>query len=122
MTMEQVKGQLLPILCSVRNRDENLGMSSVRKRVIKEILSIPIDGKPLRELINCWINGKLVELDPDQSLPKPILNPNTLDAVDVKGVFPHVATAISRALVVQSKSIQEDMLKERWVKAIKEEK
>lgn len=30
--MEQVKGQLLHILCSVRNKDENLGMVATRTR------------------------------------------------------------------------------------------
>ncbi len=40
-----------------------------RRYVKSSILSIPVEGKTIKELIEGWTNGKLRELDPNQSLP-----------------------------------------------------
>ncbi len=80
------------------------------KNDVDPILSIPVEGKTIKELIEGWTNGKLRELDPDQSLP----NLKHWDEEDArKGI-----ASLELDIEMQARS---SMLKDNWVKVLAKE-
>ena len=83
-------------------------------RVADQILALTYNGFTLRRLVETALTVKEGEclgvVKMNAELPSKTLSGDALDAIEVKGVFPHVATAITLALARQSQHIQQDML------------
>lgn len=56
----------------------------------------------------------------DQELPEKTLSGDALNAIEIKGRFPHVSCAIAAALAQQSIHIQQDMLTAGFIKVLKQ--
>ena len=96
---EKLMEKIREILAIVEG-DNAYPLEECEDEAVRQILSIPISGKTIKELIEGWQDSHLRELNPDQSLPDDGRTYRLVGQV----------TAYSQA--------QQDMLKEGWVKVL----
>lgn len=68
--MEQAREEVAKVIWNV----SYWALLASQRETVKQILSIPTEGKTIEELIEGWASGKLVELATDQSLPDESFN------------------------------------------------